>query len=107
MSSDPIVKYTEAPILNYEMPTCDACGVEVNCPDSDGWECPMCRTTWGMDDYDRTGTLYEEWSGETSDMDPVDHEAGYRIAQAEDRKRRDACVVQIMAKYAPADEATS
>lgn len=64
------VKLSEAPALIFNEPSCGVCHLDVE-SDGDGWVCPSCGTSWGYDDYEQPGTLYEEWAGESIDGEPV------------------------------------
>lgn len=85
------IRLAEAPQYSYSYPTCSACSVDLT-HDGDEWMCPVCGSTWPSDATDGdTGTLYEEWSGESlGDAPALDEsaasDAGYAYERAE-RKR--------------------
>ncbi|WP_420114533.1 hypothetical protein [Pseudactinotalea sp.] len=70
------VKLSEAPTLVFREPECGTCAQECQ-SDGDGWLCPSCGTSWGYNDYDQGGTLYEEWSGELLSGEPAPPDADY------------------------------
>lgn len=71
------VKLADAPPLVLNNPDCGMCATEVE-SDGDGWLCPSCGTTWDYASSDGdTGTLYEEWSGETLGGEPVPADADW------------------------------
>jgi hypothetical protein len=64
----PIIKLQAPATLSINYPDCSVCNVAVE-SDGDGYICPTCGTYWSYDDGDGdTGTLYEDWSGETLDL---------------------------------------
>lgn len=72
------IKLDKAPTLSIRHPDCDACAVEVE-SDGDGWQCPVCGTSWPYDVHEDTpGTLYEEWSGETLEGETVPADDAWR-----------------------------
>ena len=81
------IKLAEAPALVVQYPTCGACGVDLEC--EDGWTCPVCGTYWPSDASDGdTGSLYEEWSGETLDSPAVDDDEASRAGMRHEREQR-------------------
>lgn len=70
------VKLSEAPTLVFRAPECGTCYQECE-SDGDGWLCPSCGTSWGGNDYDQEGQLYEAWSGETLDGAAAPPDADY------------------------------
>ena len=80
MSTWPLVKLDRPARLRLRYPTCGACEVEVD-SDGDGWQCPVCGTSWpyqaGDDDE---GELYEAWSGEVLGLLPVTHDEARQVA---------------------------
>lgn len=70
------VKLSEPPTLVFQEPECGTCYQKCE-SDGDGWLCPSCGTSWGYNDYDQEGTLYESWSGEALDGEPAPPGADY------------------------------
>lgn len=81
------IKLTEPPRFVFQDPTCSACGVDL--VSEDGWLCPVCGTSWSYDaSDDDPGNLYEEWSGEELDAEPVDEDAAYQAGITHAREQR-------------------
>lgn len=83
------IKLAEAPVWVIQYPQCSACMVDLF-TDGDGWTCPVCGTQWDMNANDGDkGELYESWSGETLEDDPVSEsdamKAGIEYEQAQRR----------------------
>lgn len=60
------IRLTDPPKWCVQYPTCSACSVDLE-TEGDGWTCPVCGSSWGMDASDGdAGTLYSDWSGESA-----------------------------------------
>lgn len=82
------IRLAEPPAWCLEYPTCSACAVDLD-TDGDGWTCPTCGTSWGMDagDGDR-GTLYADWAGEEPTGPQVTQGDAWRWGDYHERMER-------------------
>ncbi|WQY99780.1 hypothetical protein [Microbacterium phage MO526] len=83
------IRLVEAPAIVLRYPECGACGVDLG-HDGDDWVCPVCGTSWPTDAGDGdTGSLYEEWSGESLDDAPaLDSDAAFNAGIVHTREAR-------------------
>jgi hypothetical protein len=87
------IKLAERPQWVIQYPQCSACCVDLE-TDGDGWTCPVCGSAWSQSANDGDeGELYESWSGETLDGDPVANDDAWRTGAKREREN----VARIMA----------
>lgn len=97
------IKLKEAPTLVINMPSCSACCVEIDA-EADGLTCPCCGTTWGHRDGEGdTGTLYEEYSGDDLDTEPIDNDEAWRAGTTYEEAERAAAKARFKAWHERAE----
>lgn len=90
------IKLTEAPKLVWNAPHCSACEVDLKC--EDGWICPACGTSWSIDGTDGDkGELYESWSGELLEGEPISADVAWRVSRMAERAEREAWIAKHIA----------
>ena len=78
------IKLKRAPMILWTDPDRGTCFETLEMEDGD-WICPLCGTCWGPEQYGGgQGLLYEEWSGEVLEGEPLDERDAYH----ESTKRR-------------------
>lgn len=81
------VRLAEAPAWSVSYPTCSVCCVDLQY--EDGWLCPVCGTSWPGNASDGdTGTLYEDWSGETLEGETITEDEAQNVGIAYEQAER-------------------
>jgi hypothetical protein len=92
------IKLTAPPVWVVKYPECGSCSVELD-TDGDGWLCTICGSSWPMNaDDGEVGMLYEDWSGETLDGEPLSEDEAFKVGMRVERERREAYLTQLRAK---------
>lgn len=91
------IKLAAPPTLTINMPTCNACCVEVEA-DAEGLLCPCCGTMWSHRDGEGDpGQLYEEYSGDDLPGDALTEDEAWRAGSAHEEAEREAAKARFEA----------
>ena len=94
MSDGGYIKLAEAPTWVVQYPQCSACEVDLIL--DDGWLCPVCGSCWPGEANDGDqGELFESWSGETIDGDPVPNDDAWREGARHEKEETDRHMAEV------------